>query len=365
MSDHEDYDDSASEGSEHSDEETQQEHEDGEQEQSAAEVEDSREKAAREERNKEILVERTVIHEALIRNAIHKDLKTYYDVATIPPEQQLDFADVSQLVLSFRSIYAIDNLQGFEHLTKLQLDNNMIQRIESLDHLVNLTWLDLSFNKITRIEGLSKLTKLTDLSLFDNQITQIEGLDNLVNLNVLSLGNNGIRDLSQVKDLRKFKHLRLLNLKGNPVCQHDDYHNTVFAYLTGLKYLDYVVIEAAQFARARDAKLDQILVLEQKEKQQEMELKERAVVATEQQQLNAANLEGLSTLFADMIRADVEHPKIKVLPGFDKLHAAYKAAFEQVIADFSAEILTRHQIKATEKKMFDEGTSSSTICCYS
>lgn len=186
------------------------------------------------------------------------DLLTLHDPSTCPQADELDLQEVSSLLLSFQNIYKIDNMEGFENLTKLQLDNNRIQKIQNLDHLVNLEWLDLSFNQITTIENLDTLVNLKDLSLFNNQITKIENLDALKKLNVLSLGNNQIENLDYIKDLRQFKNLRLLNLKGNKVCDDADYHNTVFAYLTGLKYLDYTLIEPYQFQKARDAKLETV-----------------------------------------------------------------------------------------------------------
>ena len=47
----------------------------------------------------------------------------------------------------------IENIIGFDKLTKLCLDNNFIEEIKNLDFLVSLKWLDLSFNKIRKIEG--------------------------------------------------------------------------------------------------------------------------------------------------------------------------------------------------------------------
>jgi Leucine-rich repeat (LRR) protein len=122
--------------------------------------------------------------------------------------------DIAELTLSFKNIWAIENLQGFEtSLVKLQLDNNHIQKIENLDHLVNLKWLDLSFNDISKIENLDKLVQLTDLSLFSNKITVIENLEKLTQLHVLSLGQNKIVK-PDFTPLRKFRRLRLLNLQG-------------------------------------------------------------------------------------------------------------------------------------------------------
>ena len=308
-------------------------------------------KKAEEEKKHEILVDRTVIHEALIRRAIHKDLSTFYDSAVVPLESEIQLESAERLVLSYCNIYAIDNLAGFEKLRHLQLDNNIIERISNLDHLVNLTWLDLSFNHIKEIRGLECLVKLTDLSLTDNELTSIHGLDALVNLNVLSIGNNQITDLGYITPLRKFKRLRALNLKGNPVCSHDDYHNTVFAYLTNLKYLDHTVIEASQFAKARDSKLDQLLILEQKEKADEVAERERKQIEEKQRVLDSANLGGLSTLFADMIKADTEHPKIRVLPGFEPLQKAYREAFQALVDEFVVDMLAKHALKTSEHSL--------------
>ena len=48
----------------------------------------------------------------------------------------MNFREVEELAFSFRNLVMIDNLQGFERLTKLQLDNNRISTIDNLTHLV-------------------------------------------------------------------------------------------------------------------------------------------------------------------------------------------------------------------------------------
>jgi len=85
-------------------------------------------------------------------------------------------SEATDLLLSFRNIMKIDNLQGFNSLLKLCLDNNAISEIQNLDHLEHLEWLDLSFNSISKIEGLSKLTNLKDVTFFANKIEEICGL---------------------------------------------------------------------------------------------------------------------------------------------------------------------------------------------
>jgi len=170
-------------------------------------------------------------------------------VDPLKPAIAIDFQEVDTLLLSFRNVAVIANLDGFRKLTKLQLDNNHITKIDGVQHLTQLKWLDLSFNQIKKIENLQTLTQLTDLSLFNNQIDTIEGLDALTQLSVLSIGNNVIAQLASIPSLRHLKKLRLLNLKGNPVCQDDLYQPTVLGYITSLKYLDYEMIDQAQVRR--------------------------------------------------------------------------------------------------------------------
>jgi len=119
---------------------------------------------------------KTVIDEALIRAAVLEERVAEREAAGVgglmdEEEMKVDFPEVASLILSFKSIVRIQNLQGFESLTRLQLDNNNIERIEGLSHLVQLQWLDLSFNKISYIEGLDQLAQLADLSLFHNNIS--------------------------------------------------------------------------------------------------------------------------------------------------------------------------------------------------
>ena len=137
----------------------------------------------------------------------------------------------------------IENLWQFDSLVKLQLDNNVIEKIEGMDSLKNLVWLDLSFNNIEKIEGLESLTKLKDLSLFNNQITKLENINHLENLEVFSIGNNQLSDLSIVLHLRPLKMLKTLCLKGNPLCEKDDYMLFMLAHLNQIIYLDYRLVD--------------------------------------------------------------------------------------------------------------------------
>jgi Leucine-rich repeat (LRR) protein len=48
----------------------------------------------------------------------------------------LPFREVEELIFSYRNLVKIDNLMGFDSLTKLKLDCNRISKIDNLSHLV-------------------------------------------------------------------------------------------------------------------------------------------------------------------------------------------------------------------------------------
>lgn len=311
-------------------------------------------------KRRELLVEQTVISERLVREAVVEDLQLYYDKSVIDKPEQIDLTTVSRLVLSFRNILVVDNLIGFEKLTKLQLDNNVIERIENLDHLVNLTWLDLSFNNITKIENLDKLVHLKDLSLFSNKIKRIEGLDALKSLEILSLGNNRIADLHNVKDLRHLRSLRSLNLKGNPVCSDDDYQLTIWAFLNQLTYLDYQIIEQAQRDRARDAKLEYMAELEESDLQAEETRKRNAELQARKKELAEANLGGVDELFSSMTNFDPEWKRMQDLLKLRKneIYNKYWSIFDKHTQDHILIMLQKHKEKQEEYKLFFDSVSA-------
>merc|ERR1719331_2689134 len=101
-------------------------------------------------------METTVIDEEIIkaayeeeRAAVRKDSAS--EIKQEPLSMSAIVQEASELRLSFRNIFRIDNLHGFEKLTTLCLDNNIIEDIVNLSHLINVQWLDLSFNNISVI----------------------------------------------------------------------------------------------------------------------------------------------------------------------------------------------------------------------
>mmetsp|Transcript_11351 Transcript_11351/g.39436 ORF Transcript_11351/g.39436 Transcript_11351/m.39436 type:complete len:311 (+) Transcript_11351:55-987(+) len=224
-------------------------------------------------------------------------------------------AGAATLKLSFKNVRDIDNLIGFQNLTKLCLDNNIIRGIANLDHLVNLTWLDLSFNCISKMAGLSKLSKLTDLSLFNNQIAEIDGLEHCRDLQCLSLGNNQIAALDSVVKLRAFKKLQLLNLEGNPVSKEGEYRMYVLAYLHDLTYFDFSMVLKAETVAAREQYQDELLDVEEKEALEEEKHSRDLAAKKHTAKLVEANLAVVETVFSDMFAAD-DSAALRALPGF-------------------------------------------------
>jgi hypothetical protein len=243
-------------------------------------------------------------------------------------------AEAHVLRLSFKNIKRIDNLHGFQALTKLCLDNNVIREISDLDHLVNLEWLDLSFNNIAKIEGLEKLTKLTDLSLFNNLIQDVDGLDTCANLQCLSIGNNNIAALDSIVKLRRFKSLRLLNMEGNPVSKESEYRMYVLAYLNNLTYLDYAMVMKSEIVAAREQYQDELLDVEEKEALEEEKATREAAAARQTAKLQAANLAVVETIFDDMFKEDTEMAKLKYLAGINDIVANFQSEVESASDQF-------------------------------
>merc|ERR1711904_186758 len=229
------------------------------------------------------------------------------------------------LRLSFLNIIEISNLNNFDSLTTLRLDNNIIDKMENLGHLKTLTWLDLSFNNIKEIEGLEDLKNLTDLSLYHNQIEEIKGLDGCMKLNILSLGKNNIRDLKQIDYLRKFQNLRCVCLEGNNIESNDSYQLHVLAYLTNLKYIDYMLIEKKAAAQAMESyQLDELTELKEREAVQAAQTRADQEKKAILEKLKAAFQDCTEDLFEELFSPTAVPENITVLTCYGALKEDYK-----------------------------------------
>uniref|UniRef100_A0A7S2HFX7 Dynein regulatory complex subunit 3 n=1 Tax=Octactis speculum TaxID=3111310 RepID=A0A7S2HFX7_9STRA len=264
-------------------------------------------------------------------------------------------SEATDLLLSFRNIMKIDNLQGFNSLLKLCLDNNAISEIQNLDHLEHLEWLDLSFNSISKIEGLSKLTNLKDVTFFANKIEEICGLDACTNLECLSLGNNKISSVAGVIELRRFKGLRLLNLEGNPVSEGKDYRLNLIAFMNQLKYLDYIMVTTPEVEAAKEQFQDDLMDVMEDDALDDERLSREAAEAEYSAKLARANLGVFETMFKDMFAGDDSHPKLReVLPGVDDLVATFSSELEAMTQTMLQICLSKDEDRRAELEMFQE-----------
>ncbi|KAL9654909.1 hypothetical protein ABK040_008699 [Willaertia magna] len=257
----------------------------------------------------------TVINDQLIRECIQLkrieqddgiDQESKTMKALKIKRENMDFSEIEHLSFSFKNIFRISNLEGFDKLVILQLDNNNITSIENLSHLPHLQKLDLSFNKITRIEGLQNLTSLQYLSLFSNEIERIDGLDNLMELSSFSIAKNKIKDKSSVQYLRRFPKLGMVTLYDNPVCEERDFRNMVLAYLRGLKFFDYRLVEPEEVQTAKERFHNELLKVSDNEEQFEKNLEQDEKKLQEQHMMERANISGIDTLFDDMFDNEVD-----------------------------------------------------------
>uniref|UniRef100_A0A8C2JV88 Dynein regulatory complex subunit 3 n=1 Tax=Cyprinus carpio TaxID=7962 RepID=A0A8C2JV88_CYPCA len=287
-----------------------------------------------------------VIDEEMLKQAIEEQ-GPQGQAGDISKKEGIQYEDVLQLRLDYRNILKIFHLWHFTSLTKLQLDNNVIERIEGLENLTNLVWLDLSFNNIQVIEGLEALVKLQDLSLFNNRISVIENLDTLQNLHILSFGNNAIAQLENVLYLRKFKHLRTLNLAGNLICEEESYKTFVTAYLPDLVYLDYRLLDE-QTRETANTKYKYAVEAMQQNELQEQQAMEAQKISNEELQLHKdAFVEFLNgpQLFDSMFDEDPDGEKLALLPGMEsKMEALCVQIFDAG--------LTQHAQRTAEVESF-------------
>ncbi|KAL0993113.1 hypothetical protein UPYG_G00103370 [Umbra pygmaea] len=266
----------------------------------------------------------SVMDEEMLQKAVEEQ-GPQDQAGQIAKQEGIQYDEVCQLRLDYRSIKKIDHLWQFTSLTKLQLDNNMIERIEGLECLTNLKWLDLSFNNIEVIDGLNSLVKLEDLSLYNNRISVIENIDTLLNLHILSIGNNVLDQLENVIYLRKFKNLRTLNLAGNPICKEGHYRLFVSAYLPDLVYLDYMLLDEQTQEQAYVKYQDATEQMCQNETQERNEMEANKEQEEELQLHRDAFVELLNGpyLFDSMYADDADAAMLSNLPGVTDLQETY------------------------------------------
>lgn len=295
-----------------------------------------------------------VIDDKLILSAINTDSKKDNKKNDNEVGNIIEIAQsVDKLILSFKNIIKIENLNGFDRLIKLCLDNNNIEEITNLNHLVSLKWLDLSFNKIRKIQGLDQLIHLEDLSLYANKITTISGLENLKKIQCLSLGNNRIDSLDQVIKLRNARQLNMLTLANNPVCNEMEYKMVILAYIDTLKYLDYALIDPNEYRIAKEQYHDELLDIEEKESVIAEKYSRDKALDIYLTNLNNACILFSYTLIDELVVDDADLDRLRHLPGAKELVEQMRVGFKAMSDEFIANALERYQVKSKEIDSFE------------
>jgi hypothetical protein len=283
-------------------------------------------------------IDPNVINDEMIREYIKK----YNLENKIFGQDNMPLSELLELRLSFMNIMKIQNLRGLTKLKKLCLDNNIIVKIEGLgEELVYLEWLDLSFNNIPVVEGLDNLESLTDLSLFSNKIKVLEGgLDKCEKLNLISLGDNLLADKEgTISYLKKFQHLEVVKLEGNPMCQDNEaYRLYVIAHLSHLKYLDYILIDEADKVKAREEHRDEINK-DATDKGGEEELKKREE-DEKHAELEDAGLGPTYNVLPNLLEEyKDDYRKIRLLPDVQFADEDFQTKFRDATSAFQVKIM--------------------------
>lgn len=295
-----------------------------------------------------LLLEGICEAESYVNEKVAAQLKTKNLVEVSPGAEAL--------VLSFKRIGKVENVIGFDKITKLCLDNNFIENIQGLSHLTSLRWLDLSFNKIREIKGLETLTQLEDLSLCSNKISTIEGLEKCLNLQCFSIGNNRIDSLEQVIRLRQLGSLRMLTLSDNPICKEPEYKMIVLAYVDTIKYLDYALIDPAERAVAKEQYHDELLDVEEKESVITEKAARDSSLDKYLKELDRACILFSHTIFDDLFSEDKELERLKHMPGIKEQIENFRNAFKSTSEEFIREAMERFSKKRKEVDDFEKTT---------
>ncbi|CAI2367182.1 unnamed protein product [Moneuplotes crassus] len=155
------------------------------------------------------------------------------------------FPDLKCIYLEGNGFTKIEGLDTNVKIRSLYIQENLFEKIENLNHLKDLHYLNLNDNYITTIENLAGIEDLNTLQIKKNKVgknglSDVMGLLDVLSLSVLDISENFIDDPAIIEEVfAKMPNLKVLYLKGNPVCKKIKYYKkTVIAKLPQLTYLD-------------------------------------------------------------------------------------------------------------------------------
>ncbi|XP_053684595.1 acidic leucine-rich nuclear phosphoprotein 32 family member A [Sabethes cyaneus] len=127
-----------------------------------------------------------------------------------------------------------------DQIVELILDNCRSTSIEGLtDGFTALEVLSLINVGLVSLKSFPKLPNLRKLELSDNRISN--GLNHLTGspkLTHLNLSGNRIKEFEELKPLKEFENLEVLDLFNNEITSTEEYRDKIFELIPSLKYLD-------------------------------------------------------------------------------------------------------------------------------
>ena len=199
-------------------------------------------------------------------------------------------------------------------------------------------------------------------------------MDNLTNLQVFSIGSNNITNLEnvriilrwpvsmesvsdillQLEYLTRFENLRVLNALGNPISKNPNYKHYALAYLKGLRYLDYRLVDDDSIKAAKEKYMDDLIALGEEEKI--ANAKKGASKKSQEQdvQYKRAHIGGIDNLFERMFEEDQDYKRLFPLARQQVLDQRedFSNKFEIIIREFTSIALKKCLEKDEEQKMF-------------
>ena len=175
-------------------------------------------------------------------------------------------------------------------------------------------------------------------------------------MNVLSIGNNNIGDVKEIRGLRQYSNLNVLNMDGNPVCDDTEYKMTVLAFLPSIRFFDYVLIEEKERISAKEQYQDDLQELDEQEKMVQESKVSREKKEKMLKLFEDANIDPITTLMDTMFSEDIDTKKLLEAPlkGLKDIKADYGERLSGLKEDVKGDGLKKYEEQKEELNAFKE-----------